>query len=231
MHVPGALAGAAAVLGLAVATPTAHAEDVYAFHGINGEDLGFDESLPVDIAVDGTCVPPLEGVTFRQSAGPLDLPPGTYAVDVYLADDTPCGGPFVVSATVGIAFGSTTIIAAHLDQSGAPALSGFTTNAGPLDRHDARLTVYHGAQAGPVDVRVHDHKWIAVAEDLRNGEGSFPVEARSGTYRVRVSPAGSWSELLQFHADLDGAVAAFAVGTPANDTFEVIPVAIDTDQH
>ncbi|MGD8726622.1 MAG: hypothetical protein PVH40_03200, partial [Gemmatimonadales bacterium] len=78
---------------------------VYVVHGINGSDLGLGEMLPVDVEVSGSCV--LEGFEFRDIAGPLPLPEGSYDIKVRLADEmSPCSGGVAIDAPgVGVTAG------------------------------------------------------------------------------------------------------------------------------
>ena len=82
MKIKNLLVGAALLAPLLLVSPPAAASDivdfdmgfnasVYIVHGIPGQDLGFAENLPIDIAVDGDCV--LRNLVFGQIYGPLSF--------------------------------------------------------------------------------------------------------------------------------------------------------------
>jgi hypothetical protein len=85
------------VPGGAAATESA---SVRVAHGIPGQDLGLDQALPVDVLVnDSICL--LEGFTFGEFAGPVELDPGTYNIKISVADPaSPCSDAPVVNADV-----------------------------------------------------------------------------------------------------------------------------------
>lgn len=230
-------------LGQLIAVQEAAAADAFAVHGINGTDLGFDEALTVDIAVD---VPDtdedlcLADVQFGDVLGPVaDLPAGPYGVEVRLPDSPEeCQGTLVVGNTVSLSLVETAIIVAHLDANGAPVLGKFTVNTAALDEGLARLSAIHAAQAPAVDVQVVDplpDEPIATVFDLDNGNQTFPVEIEAGNYQVRVSPSDPLStDTLPPIEDEDLELAegvagvGIVVGSVANDTIDTLAVAIDT---
>ena len=220
---------AAGLLAVQAWAQPAQAQDasVQVIHGINGTDLGFDEALPVDIAVDGACA--LPGVSFRDIARDVALPAGSYEIAVSLADaGTPCGGLLVVNSRVELAVFENATIIAHLNQGVSPTLTKVSNNVSPLGAHDTRLAVVHAAVAPPVDVRARPKRGSfrdsLFIDGLANGEQSFPSDAPAGSYQVRISPDGSFRSVAQVDVRLDPQVAytAFAVGSLANGTFELI---------
>ena len=92
---------------------------VYVLHGINGTDLQAAAELPVDVSVDGACT--LTNFQFKSVAGPLALPPGTYAIAISLANaTTPCSNQAVINASVPVTAGINATIVAHLANQGFP---------------------------------------------------------------------------------------------------------------
>jgi hypothetical protein len=190
---------------------------VYVVHGINGTDLGATEALPVDVSVNGECK--LTGFEFRSIAGPLMLDDGTYDIQVRLSDGA-CGGALAIDAPgVPVPAGVNASIVAHLAEGGTPTASVFendvTRNPGR-----ANLIPRHVADFGLVDI-VFDG--AVVFEDVPNGaQGVAPV--RPGRHDVAIAVADT--DVRPFEASLVlrpfTVYAAYAVGTPANDTFEVI---------
>lgn len=223
------------VAGVAIlsAAAAASASNTYVVHGIPGADLAAPPDLPVDIAVNGDCA--LPGVTFGEVAGPIDLPAGPKQIAVYLAGGgAPCSGPLAITARIDVSVAETAIIIAHLNQTGAPTVSGFTANAGATDPQSGRVAVVHTAQAPAVDLSVsptgRDHP-VAEIEDLKPGEASFPAELPARMYDVAVSAAGGTTPVavIPFTVDPDISYTVFAVGSLASGTFTVIPVDIDTN--
>lgn len=192
----------------------------YVVHGINGKDLGTDEALPVDVELNGKCA--LTGFEFRDIAGPLKLDPGTYDVNVRLAAEPPCSGAVAIAAPgLKLAPGANVSIVAHLAEgsTATPVASVFPNDTGKT-RGKARVVARHGANFGPVDVLVDD----AVAfPSLANGQQAM-ADLKAGTYEIAIAPAGTSTEVFGAELKLKPGRAynAYAVGTPANGTFEVL---------
>lgn len=192
---------------------------IYVVHGINGTDIGAAEALPVDVVVNGGCA--LRGLTFRQIAGPLSLPAGSYNIEVRLANAAaPCTGPVAISAAgVPVTARANASIVAHLSSSGAPTASVFSNET--TTRHGrARLTARHTAAFGAVDILVD--RRVAFAGVTNGQQGS--AELRPGRHLVAINPAGASTSAWQATLKLRPFTTyiAYAVGTPAKHTFEVI---------
>lgn len=193
---------------------------VYVVHGINGRDLGLEESLPVDVQVGDACA--LTGFRFRGVAGPLSLPPGSYDVKVRVAASDPCSGAIAVDAPgIALAAGDTVSIVAHLDDGTPPAPTATVfANDVTIDLPRARLVARHAAAFGPVDVRVDGAVAFAGVTNGEQGAASLAAGRRT----VSISPAGSSTPAFETTLLLRPlkVYVAYAVGTPANGTFEVI---------
>lgn len=192
--------------------------NVFIVHGINGRDLQLDEALPVDVEVNGNCSVP--GLRFRQIRGPLSLPAGTYDIRVKLAAAAPCTGTTVISVDdAGIMPGSNVSIVAHLSATGAPTASIFENDL-EGGRGDATVAARHVANFGPVDVAVRGER---VFTNVRNGQGGAAA-TRGGSGRVQIFAAGSQTAAFSARATLlpNFLNVFYAVGTPANGTFEVL---------
>ena len=125
---------------------------IFVVHGINGKDLGLDESLPVDVEVNGNCA--IQRLTFRDIKGPIQLPGGKYDFKVRLANTTPCAGAAVISVPgVMLLPGSNSSVVAHLSAAGTPTASVFENDleGGP---GDATVAARHTAAFTAVDVAV-----------------------------------------------------------------------------
>lgn len=195
---------------------------VYVGHGINGRDLGATEALPVDIAVNGNCT--LKGFTFRSFAGPLALPAGEYTIAVSLASTTaPCSqAPVIGPATVTVKDGDNATIFAHLTQGGAPTASVFVNEFAPWWR--AQIAARHAAAFSAVDVVIDGgtRREITVP-DLTNGK-QVSTAIRPGRHTVALEPAGTGTPVFRKTLWLRPGFAyyAYAVGTPAKGSFEVL---------
>lgn len=197
---------------------------VYVVHGINGSDLGLDMMLPVDVEVSGMCV--LEGFEFREIAGPLPLPAGSYDIKVRLADEAnPCSGGVAIDAPgVGVTAGLNASIVAHLDADANPTASVFVNDVSRAPGF-ARIAAHHTADFGAVDILVNGA--VAFGGVLNGQQGAETLRPRS--YEVAIAIAGT--DTRAFEADLQlrpfTLYNAYAVGTPEKETFEVILQAID----
>lgn len=203
--------------------------DVYVVHGINGTDLGLaDESLPVDIEVNGTCTE-LTGVPYRTISEPVPLEPGKYEVKVYLADAAaPCQGPLAIVKTVYLQFGENSALVAHLTEQGTPTLSKFVNDLRPTKEGNARATVRHTAAAPPVDVSLALGENAVVLDDIRNGE-QRGIEAEPAEWQVTINPFGEASVgPIPLGLEGDANTIVYAVGSLKNGTLEplvqVLPI-------
>jgi hypothetical protein len=195
---------------------------VYVGHGINGKDLGTAEALPVDVSVNGACT--LEGFEFRAFAGPLRLNAGDYTIAVSLANPgTPCGNaPVIGPVTVTLNGDDNVTIFAHLTEGGAPTASVFVNEFGRFGR--SQLAARHAANFSAVDVRVDaDRRREIFVPGLTNGN-QVSTSIRPGRHTVALEPAGTGTPVFETTLRLRPfkAYYAYAVGTPANGTFEVL---------
>ncbi|MFR9676164.1 DUF4397 domain-containing protein [Streptomyces sp. TR06-5] len=169
-------------MGLALASAgTAAAEEdtatVTVFHGIPG--------TPVDVYADGEEL--LSDFRPGTLTDPLQLPSGTYDIEVFPAGTSPSSGDPVVEKRVEVAGGDNATVVAHLTEDGKPALNAYANDVSSVPGGKSRLTVRHVAAAPAVDVRADGQ---AVFKDLKNpGEASAEVPA--GTVNADVTLAGT----------------------------------------
>lgn len=125
----------------------ASAATVNVVHGIDGRDLGAEQALPVDIAVNGKCA--LKGVKFKESTI-VELAPAAYTITVHLADGS-CSKPAVITKQVTIPENVRVFSAvASLSGNGTPQLAIFNVSELFLP---STVAVRHLAQAGSVTVK------------------------------------------------------------------------------
>ena len=214
-------------------------------HAINGEDLGLSEALPVDIAVDGTCIDALESLEFGETRGPIPLPaPATYNVEVYLdLGGAACSGALVIDTDVSVLFGQAVNIVAHLNESGQPKATAFNSNLTDTGGGQTRVAVHHTASAPTVDVilrRTSDDRYsrfigryfrYANLDDLSNSDqavADLPAAEWSVRLRDAVSRKTVFGPVL-LTLDPRTLYSVLAVGTAGTETFDVKIIATPTD--
>jgi hypothetical protein len=200
---------------------------VYVVHGINGTDLGADESLPVDVSVNGACA--LTGFRFREMVGPITLPAAATDIRVHLRDGAgPCGGTVAIDAAgVPLPANQNVSIVAHLTNGGAPTASVFVNE---LTRVPVRTWVSprHTANFGEVDILVNGA--VAFGGVPNGTQGTAAL--RPGLYTFAINIAGTDITAWQATTPIRPFrfYAFYAVGTPANGTFEVLTQVIPVPQ-
>jgi hypothetical protein len=222
---------AALLAAFALAAPASAADldaKLTVIHGINGTDLGFDEALSVDVCVAGSKTPLAANVPFRTVSDPFSLPAGRYDVEIRLTDGK-CGGVLAVASEVSLAVAENATAIAHLTEYGTPTLTKFVNDVRALAKGQTRLFARHAAAFGDVNVYLRQGRTALAIRNLENPdqEGS---DLRAGQWHVAIYPASSWSKPA-FHATLplEAGIAyfAYAVGSPARGTFEVLLQSID----
>lgn len=209
-------------LALAATTP-ALASEIYVVHGIPGQDLGLDPALPVDVCLAGGGAV-LPGVTFGAIAGPLELDPGRYDLEVRLAASTPCTGGLATLTTLLLSVAETSTVVAHLTEEGTPALTKFVNDVRPAGQGNARVVARHGAGVGPVSITLRQRGAQAIVPFLDNSD-QFAAEVKAGSWAVRIFPFGSpkpvfGPAVLNFAANTVN--YAYAVGSLATGSFTVV---------
>lgn len=212
--------GAAAPVKAATSMST-----LYVVHGINGVDLGLGSALPVDVYVEGVgCA--LKGFTFRQVAGPLSLPMGTYNISIKLADAAaPCSGPTAIGpAAFNLMGGQTNTIVAHLTAAGAPSATLFNNKVSRTQFGQARISLAHAAFAPAVDAKISRlFGATATVPSVTNGQQAA-LDTRAGIYGVSLNLAGTNTRVFG-PAYLLGlprvATFGYVVGSAANGLYLV----------
>jgi hypothetical protein len=223
-----------AVLLAAAAVPAATAGPLDAtltiIHGINGADLGLPEALPVDVCTAEGAAPLASNVPFRTVSDPFSLPAGQYTVEIRLTDGS-CTGALAVATTVSLAVLENATAVAHLTEYGTPTITKFVNDVRSLSRGQTRLYARHAAAFGDVNVYLRSGRQVSVLKEVENAEQEG-ANLRAGSWYVAIYPASVWSKPA-FGATLPleagKAYFAYAVGSPARGTFEVLTQAIAID--
>lgn len=204
---------------------------VYVIHGIPGRDLGLRPRLPVDIAVNGACA--LQNFKFRDIAGPLSLPAGTYNLKISLANrHNPCANPPVINADVPFGAGESATVIAHLSENGTPTASKFINDLSPTTgAGNGRVIARHTAAVPTVDLLVRQNRKSPIIATLRNLSNGQQVSAElpiGRKFLVQFAPAGATEAVASTRIEAcAGEVAIYhAVGSLKNRTFTVIPLYI-----
>lgn len=209
------------ILTLALALLTvgaAQAATVYVAHGINGIDLGTAENLPVDVVVNGDCF--LPGFTFGTIAGPVELPAGSYDIEVKLSDGA-CGGDTAIAGTVDLRSSEKATLVAHLTSEGAPTLSKFRDPVRRVRDGFGRFEVRHTAFAPTVDVEFKRKKGEVAFADLTNGTGQS-ADLNRGRWTTRIFAATTKSlvtDPVKLRPRPGSVTIVYAVGNLDNGTF------------
>lgn len=213
--------------GLGVAAPALAADlkaRLYVGHGINGSDLGFAEELPVDLCTGKGQPALLTGVPFGViTADPLVLDAGLYTIEIRLTDGGTCKGALAVATTLSLAVAENATALAHLTEQGTPTVTKFVNDVRPA-KGQARIVARHAAAAGDVNVFLQRGESKAVIRDLENPDQEG-ADLQPGRWYVAIYPASSWRHPLfetRLRLRADTASFAYAVGSPARDTFAVL---------
>ncbi|BCJ73737.1 hypothetical protein CS0771_32810 [Catellatospora sp. IY07-71] len=166
----------AASPGLPAAAADAATSAVYVVHGI--------PATPVDVYVNGKAT--LRDFQPGTVAGPLDLPAGSYDIDLTKPGD-PVTSAIVSVQDAAVPGGANLSVVAHLDDAGAPKITAFVNDVSAVPAGKARLIVRHTAAAPAVDIRAGG---TAVISGLANPDEA-EIEVDAGTISADVVLAGT----------------------------------------
>jgi Domain of unknown function (DUF4397) len=179
--------------------------------------------LDVDVYVNGELT--LEGFQFGDVAGPLDLPAGTYEIEIYGAGSDPAAGDPALAGSADLPAGAAATIAAYLQEGGSPTLGVFVEDNSSIAAGNARVTARHLADFGAVDVLANDS---AVFSGVTNGQGG-DADVPADTYNIKITAAGD-AATVAFDADVpleEGVnTIAYAIGDVAAGNFQVVTSAL-----
>jgi hypothetical protein len=211
-------------------------------HGIPGDSLGFDRPLPVDVCLaDGT--PLITDLTFAE-VEVLEVPAGTYDLEVRLDAPADCDGATVLAAP-GVAVGSgvSYSVVANLTSDGAPGfgdvlglpigLSVFVDDLSRAGLLKGRVNVRHTAEAPAVDIWVKarwggfDPAFIGLTGANGGGvqEGSADLWLGKYSAGIAVSPSASPADIAieaPFKIKPGQGLNVYAVGSLEDGNFTLV---------
>lgn len=213
--------------GLTLATaPALAASSFLVVHGIPGRDVaaGLNPLLPVDVQVNGAvCL--LKNFTFGDVAGPFDVPAGTYAVSISLANPVaPCSNAPVVSANVTLSDNSFSAIVAQLSTKGAPSAGVYPIDVSPVSTGKQRFVVVHAANAPGVTVRAKSGGKTPQSASFRLAPGkSFTGELGfAPAFSTTLQGPGVTFGPFTLDSAVRGVVFGAAVGSATSGSVTVI---------
>jgi hypothetical protein len=220
-----AVAGLLAAIALVVPAlsgpaTAADTSQVYVVHGI--------PATPVDVYVNGSLT--LTAFQPEDVQGPLDLPAGSYRVQIFAATDGPSesapASGAVIDKTLDVPGGASLSLIAHLDASGAPVLTAFANDGTEVGAGMARVSVRHTAAAPAVDIYVDGAKAVSALSNPDEAVAEIPA----GSHTVEVKAAGTDTTVIG-PATLDFAegtnTLVFAIGSLEAKTLGVVTQVLD----
>jgi hypothetical protein len=212
-------------LQLAPPTPTG---TVYVVHGILG--------VTVDVYVNGGLL--LGGFQPRAIAGPLELVPGDYRIQIYPrsssngAATAPASGS-VIDTTVALAAGANVSLTAQVNASGAPVLTAFANDVSAIEVGRTRLSIRHAANAPATDIRTAE-TGAALFSGLTSGSaGAATIPALSTRAYVALAGATAPVPGLDTVSAVDfpagRLTAVYAISSLDGSTFDLVvqPITLD----
>lgn len=145
---------------------------------------------PVDVYVNGDLT--LEGFEPGTVTDPLELPAGSYELEVFAAGADPESEEPVLSGSADLSAGANVSIVAHLDAEGNPTLSIFPNDTSTIPAGEGRVTVRHTAAAPAVDVLVGGEPAFTGVENGQEGSAELPA----GTIEAAVALAGETDPVI-----------------------------------
>jgi hypothetical protein len=183
-------------------------------HGLPG--------FTADVYVNGKLL--LDGFKPTSTAGPLQLDPGSYGVDIREVGASP-NSPPVLSGTLRLSSRSNISVVAHLTRSGDPTLSVFHNIFEQIPAGRSLLYVRNVAAVAPLSVRLDDR---LVKRGLREG-GEWGVATAPGRHMIAFG-LGAANDVLIPPTDirLDEGVAqiVYVVGSAKADNLDLMVQAV-----
>lgn len=159
-----------------------HTGQVTVVHGV--------PDTPVDVYVNGDAT--LEGFEPGTITDPLELPEGTYEVEIFAAGADPESEDPVISGSADLEAGANVSLVAHLDAEGNPTLSVFANDTSTISAGEARITVRHTAAAPAVDILAGGEPVFTGVENGQEGVANLPA----GSVEAAVALAGETDPVI-----------------------------------
>jgi hypothetical protein len=209
------LAALVLLVGMTSVTSAASKKaSVMIVHGLPG--------FTADVYVNGKLL--LDGFKPTSTAGPLQLDPGSYGVDIREVGASP-NSPPVLSGTLRLSSRSNISVVAHLTRSGDPTLSVFHNIFEQIPAGRSLLYVRNVAAVAPLSVRLDDR---LVKRGLREG-GEWGVATAPGRHMIAFG-LGAANDVLIPPTDirLDEGVAqiVYVVGSAKADNLDLMVQAV-----
>jgi hypothetical protein len=209
------LAALVLLVGMTSVTSAASKKaSVMIVHGLPG--------FTADVYVNGELL--LDGFKPTSTAGPLQLDPGSYGVDIREVGASP-NSPPVLSGTLRLSSRSNISVVAHLTRSGDPTLSVFHNIFEQIPAGRSLLYVRNVAAVAPLSVRLDDR---LVKRGLREG-GEWGVATAPGRHMIAFG-LGAANDVLIPPTDirLDEGVAqiVYVVGSAKADNLDLMVQAV-----
>lgn len=174
---------------------------------------------PVDVYVNGDAT--LEGFEPGTITDPLELPAGSYDVEIYPAGANVDNEDPVIAGSADLEAGANVSLVAHLDADGNPTLGVFPNDTSQLPAGEGRITVRHAAAAPAVDILANGDAVFTGVENGQEGSAELPA----GTISAAVALAGETDPVLG-PVDVDVAegvnTIVYAIGSAEEGTLDVL---------
>ena len=209
------LAALVLLVGMTSVTSAASKKaSVMIVHGLPG--------FTADVYVNGELL--LDGFKPTSTAGPLQLDPGSYGVDIREVGASP-NSPPALSGTLRLSSRSNISVVAHLTRSGDPTLSVFHNIFEQIPAGRSLLYIRNVAAVAPLSVRLDDR---LVKTGLREG-GEWGVATAPGRHMIAFG-SGAANDVLIPPTDirLDEGVAqiVYVVGSAKADNLDLMVQAV-----
>lgn len=173
-----------------------------------------------DIYVNGELL--LDGFRPREVAGPLELAPGRYDIDIRNVGDPQDATP-VLADTIDVPAGAVAAVVAHVDSAGEPTLSLFSNDLPDVRAGSGALVMRSVAEVSELEVLVDGR---TVATHLASGDEER-ADLPAGIHRIEVRGEGGISLRGPLPLGEGGARIVYVIGSSEDDTLDLMVQTID----
>jgi Domain of unknown function (DUF4397) len=197
---------------------------LYLLQGIPGRDFSAatDPVFPVDIQINGDNVDICyeHGLTYGDIAGPLTLAPGSYELEISVADSlAPCSNTPFLEKTIALGAGKNVSAVVALNQAKAPTLLTFTNNFAAVTAGDVRVLLAQAVDAPTLTVVLQNKTTLTTTTHAVKSGALLDVTLPAAEYSVTVNQGTTTlvSSSL-FSLDSQSVLLLYAVGGASNST-------------